>query len=168
MANVIQEQKLVDTNRRTVVKYVASVDTVSANNLLLDVSNLAYSLNANGKIMSSNTHPKSVYRNNIKRIWGQGHFKSKGYVTLLWAGANTDSIISIGDGQFDYNFDAEGLTASIGIKDVANSTGDILYTTAGVAAGDGFTLFVDLKKNGSDYDQGQTADPTAFNPQRIG
>jgi hypothetical protein len=117
--------------------------------------------------MSSNTHPKSVYKTTIKRVWGQGHFKSKGFVTLVWAGANTDSIVSIGDGQFDYNFDAEGLSASIGIKDVANSTGDILYTAAGVASGDGFTLFIDLKKDGTDYDQGQTRDPNAFNPARI-
>lgn len=162
MANGINEQKLVDTNRRALVKYVATVDTASANVVMLDVSGLAYSLNANGKIMSSNTHIKSLYRTSIKRVWGQGHFKSKGFVTLRWGGANTE-IVSIGDGQFDYNFDAEGLAASIPIQDVANSTGDIVYSATGVASGDGFTLFVDLKKDGRDYDQGQTADPTAFN-----
>ena len=162
MANGINEQKLVDTNRRALVKYVATVDSAAANVVMLDVSGLAYSLNANGKIMSSNTHIKSLYRTTIKRVWGQGHFKSKGFITLRWGGANTE-IVSIGDGQFDYNFDAEGLSAAISIQDVANATGDIVYSTTSVASGDGFTLFVDLKKDGRDYDQGQTADPTAFN-----
>jgi hypothetical protein len=162
MANGINEQKLIDSNRRALVKYVATVDSAAANVVMLDVSSLAYSLNTNGKIMSSNTNIKSLYRTSIKRVWGQGHFKSKGFVTLRWGGANTE-IISIGDGQFDYNFDAEGLSASIGIQDVANATGDIVYSTAGVASGDGFTLFIDLKKDGRDYDQGQTRDPAAFN-----
>jgi len=166
MANAINEQKLVDTTRRALVKYVATVDSAAANVVMLDVSNLAYSLNANGKIMSSNTHIKSLYRTTIKRVWGQGHFKSKGFVTLRWGGANTE-IVSIGDGYFDYNFDVEGLSAAIPIQDVANSTGDIVYSTTSVAAGDGFTLFIDLKKDGRDYDQGQTADPTAFNARGV-
>ena len=133
MANGINEQKLIDSNRRALVKYVATVDTASANVVMLDVSNLAYSLNANGKIMSSNTHIKSLYRNTIKRVWGQGHFKSAGYATLRWGGANSE-ICTVGNGQFDYNFDAEGLSAAIPANTAG--TGDVVYSTTGVAAGD--------------------------------
>lgn len=164
MANGISEHKLVDTNRRSLVKYVGTVDSAAANVVLLDVSSLALSLNTNGKIMSSNTDIKSLYRTQIKRIWGQGHFKSAGYVTLRWGGANSE-ICTIGNGQFDYNFDAEGLTASIPANTAGS--GDINYSTTGVAAGDAFTLFIDLKKDGRDYDQGQTADPIAYNTHGI-
>ena len=46
---------------------------------------------------------------------------------------------------------------------VANTTGNVMITTAGYAAGETFTLFIDLRKNSADYDAGQTADPVAFN-----
>lgn len=164
MANGISEHKLIDTNKRSLVKYVATVDSAAANVVLLDVSSLAYSLNTNGKIMSSNTDIKSLYRTSIKRIWGHGHYKSGGYVTLRWGGSNTE-ICHVGSGQFDFNFDAEGLTGSIPAN--TSGTGDIVYSTTGVAAGDVFTLFVDLKKDNRDYDAGQTADAQAFNSARI-
>jgi hypothetical protein len=164
MANGINEHKLIDNNRRALVKYVATVDSAAANVVLLDVSSLAYSLNTNGKIMSSNTDIKSLYRTQIKRIWGHGHYKSGGYTSLRWGGTNTE-ICHVGTGQFDFNFDAEGMTGAIPANTAG--TGDIVYSTTGVAAGDVFTLFIELKKDGRDYDQGQTADSAAFNPTRL-
>jgi hypothetical protein len=164
MANGINEHKLIDNNRRALVKYVATVDSAAANVVLLDVSSLAYSLNTNGKIMSSNTDIKSLYRTQIKRIWGHGHYKSGGYTSLRWGGTNTE-ICHVGTGQFDFNFDAEGMTGAIPANTAG--TGDIVYSTTGVAAGDVFTLFIELKKDGRDYDQGQTADSAAFNPKRL-
>lgn len=164
MANGINEHKLIDNNRRALVKYVATVDSAAANVVLLDVSSLAYSLNTNGKIMSSNTDIKSLYRTQIKRIWGHGHYKSGGYTSLRWGGTNTE-ICHVGAGQFDFNFDAEGMTGAIPANTAG--TGDIVYSTTGVAAGDVFTLFIELKKDGRDYDQGQTADSAAFNPTRL-
>jgi hypothetical protein len=164
MANGINEHKLIDNNRIALVKYVATVDSAAANVVLLDVSSLAYSLNTNGKIMSSNTDIKSLYRTQIKRIWGHGHYKSGGYTSLRWGGTNTE-ICHVGTGQFDFNFDAEGMTGAIPANTAG--TGDIVYSTTGVAAGDVFTLFIELKKDGRDYDQGQTADSAAFNPKRL-
>ena len=68
MANVIKEQILVDTNRTSVVKYVGILDNTSmANNLLLDVSNLAFSLNTNGYVMTGGVDHKTTYRTTIKR-----------------------------------------------------------------------------------------------------
>lgn len=166
MANAIVEQKIIDGNKRALVKYVATVDSAAANVIVLDASSLAYSLNANGMIMSSNTHIKSQYRVSVKRIFGQGQFKSKGFVSLRWGGANTE-LVTFGDGQFDYHFDREGLAASIPFADSANCTGDIVYSTTGVAAGDAFTLFIDLKKDNRDFDSGKTADPSAFNKYGI-
>ena len=61
MANTITEHRLVDTNKRTLAKYILVSDgTQYANSVLLDVSTLKFALNANGYIMASNTHPKST------------------------------------------------------------------------------------------------------------
>lgn len=171
MANIIKEHKLVDTNRVAVVKYVGILDnTAMANTLLLDASQLRFALNANGSIMTGNTDYKGTYRTTIKRIWGQGGLKD-GRAILKWGGknggANTE-ICTFHDSSFDYNFASMGTQGSIPIQDVANSSGDIVMSIDGNNLNDSFTLFIELHKDGRDYDQGQTADPTAFNPQRIG
>lgn len=160
MANVIKEQKIVDTNKRALIKYVATLDTAAANTLLVDASGLKFALNANGYIMQSNTHPKSVYRTTVKRIFGNA--KANGYIKLTWDGANTEDIVAITDGSFDYFFDPMGDGAVISNPD-ANTTGDILISVVSPSATDAITLFVDLRKDSRDYDAGQTADPVAFN-----
>ena len=163
MANVVREQKLIDSTRKALVKYVVLSDgTATANTRLLDASGLAYSLNANGQILGVGTDIKSDgYVLTINRIFG--YSKLAGYVSLKWEGdANSEIVTFGGNGQFDFNF-AEGGTAGSISNPEANATGDILYTTVAPTNGDTFTLFVELKKDGGSYDQGQTADPTAFN-----
>lgn len=165
MATVINTQKLVDSTKRSVVKIVCQFDgTAQTRITIVDAANLAFALNTSGYIKTSHVNPKSVYRTTIKRIWGQGNFTS-GYATLNWGGSgNANSqIVTVGSGQFDYNFDAEGLTAAIPIQYLANSTGDIIFSTTGLTANDGMTVFIDLKKDARDYDQGQTARPADFN-----
>ena len=170
MANVIKEHKLVDTNRVAVVKYVGLLDnTAMANNLLLDVSQLRYALNTNGKIMSANVDYRGTYKTTIKRIWGNGGLKD-GFAVLKWGGKNGEAnteICTFHDSSFDYNFSSFGTQGSIPIQDVANSSGDIVISLVGNNNNDSFTLFIELHKDGGDYDQGQTADPTAFNKARI-
>ena len=160
MPNKLIEQRLIDTNKRTLLKYVFLSDgTAEANTRLLDASNLKFALNANGYIMQSNTHPKSSYRTTIKRVFGGA--KTSGYIKLQWEGDANSEIVTLNSG-FDYNFEAMGDGAVIWNPE-ANATGDILFSTVATAANDTFTIFVDLKKNAEDYDQGQTADPAAFN-----
>lgn len=157
MATTLSTQVLVDSNKRALIKYVGTGGGDSGT--LLDASGLAFSLNANGYIMSSNTHIKPTYRHQIKRVWGQGQIAEGKSVILKWANT-TDSIVSFGNGNFNYNFDAEASPASIPLT--TNANGDIGFTsTAGST--DSWTLFIDLKKDARDYDAGQTADPYAFN-----
>ena len=166
MAITIDKQILVDNNRRAVIKIVGQGGT-DANASLIDVSTLAYALNANGKILGTGTDTKTYYRTEIKRIWGQGQMTEGKYVTLKWNNiTSNDAIVTFGTGAFNYNFDAEGITASITNKNVANGNGNIIFSSTAEAT-DAWTLFVDLKKDGKDYDQGQTRDPAAFNPARI-
>jgi hypothetical protein len=165
MANIINQQKLIDSNKRSLIKYFVQTDATVANNsnvTLLDASLLNFALNANGYIMSSNTHPKSRYRLSIKRVFGSCH--SNGFFRLRWASDSNTDILIIPDGSFDYNFENMGDGAVIPQPTTeANVTGDILYSMHGVDSGDAMTLFIDVKKDGGDYDHGQAADPYAFN-----
>lgn len=160
MANVIREQRLVDNQKRTLVKYVATLDTAAANTILLDTSSLRFALNTTGQIMTSNTNIKGNYRTTIKRIYGQA--KANAYFKVLWQGSNTADIITINTGNFDYSFDSMGDGAVISNPETT-SNGSILLNVVTPSSADTLTLFIDLRKDSRDYDAGQTADPVAFN-----
>ena len=159
MATVLTTQTLVDTNRHTVIK-VVGVGGTDANVSLIRVSDLAFAINATGQV--SSTNPKRLNRVAIKRVWGQGQMTAAKAVTLQWGGNSNSAIVTFGTGSFDYNFDSGSTPGTIEIPDQANCTGDIVFSsTAG--ATDTWTLFIDLKKDGRDFDQGQARDPLAFN-----
>lgn len=161
MANVITEQKIIDNNKRALIKYVGILDTAAANVVLVNASQLNFALNANGYIMQSGVHPKTTYRTTIRRIFGNA--KANAYVKLVWQGANTYDIVTISSGNFNYSFeDVGGAGAVISNPDTA-SNGNILLTVVTPSSADALTLFVDLRKDARDYDAGQTADPVAFN-----
>lgn len=171
MANVIREQRLVDSTKRALIKYVITSDgTADANTVLVDVSTLSNALNANGQLMVSNTHPLTTYRTSIKRIFGYGAGNVGGAVVLRWHanGQNTE-IVSVGSGAFDYNFEAMGDGAVITNPnpDGAANTGDILYSST-LANGGVVTLFIDLKKDNKTYSAGQHVQPSDFNYGQYG
>ena len=167
MPNLIREHRIVDTNRRALIKYICISDgTQLANSTLVDVSTLAYALNANGYIMSSNTHPKSIYRTNISRIKGATNVGSgsTGYLKLQWQGATNSEIIVVSNDSFDYSGEAwGGVGGGTFPNPETSSNGDILISTVGMKANDNFTILIEVRKDGRDYDQGQTNDPVAFN-----
>lgn len=159
MANRITEQRIIDSNKRSLIKYVIVSDgTQESNTRLLDASNLAFALNANGQIMSSNVHPKSTYRTTIRKI--KAYSKTAGTIRLQWEGDANSEIITFGSASVDMNFENDGAVLA---NPEANATGDVLISTAGMVANDAITVFLDIKKNSEDYDAGQTADPYAFN-----
>lgn len=160
MANLIREQRLIDTQKRSLVKYTMILDTAVANSTLVDVSTLLYALNTNGYIMSSNTNPLGNYRTTIKRIFGT--VKANAYIKLQWQGASNSEIVTMPTGPFDYDFQSMGDGAVISNPE-SSSNGDILLTVVTPSSADAATIFIDLKKNNRDYDAGQTADPVAFN-----
>lgn len=159
MATVLTTQKLVDTNRHAVIKIVGTGGG-DANASLIVAANLAYAINATGVVSTSN--PKRLNRVAIKRIWGQAQISNGKIVTLQWGGNTNTSIVTFGAGPFDYSFDSGSTPGTIEIPDQANCTGDIVFTST-ATTGDAWTLFIDLKKDGQDYDQGQAVRPNDFN-----
>ena len=159
MATVISKQTLVDNNRHAVIKVVGAGGT-DANVSLIVAANLAFAINATGQVSTSN--PKRLNRVAVKRVWGQGQMTASSNVALKWGGNSNTTIVTFGNGWFDYNFDNGSTPGTIEIPDTANSTGDIYFSsTAG--ATDSWTVFIDLKKDGRDFDQGGARDPQAFN-----
>ena len=159
MANLIREQKLIDSNKRTLVKYVIISDgTQESNTKLLDASSLAFALNTSGVISQTRTNLKSNYRTTIKKIKAYG--KNTGSIRLKWEGDNNSEIIVFGSGSVDFGDEGDSVVIT---NPEANATGNILISTVGLASGDAITIFLDIKKDARDYDAGQTADPYAFN-----
>ena len=170
MANEITKTVLIDSNKRALIRYVIHSDgTDEANTKILDVSGLAYSLNTSNKIMTGNTNAKDVYRTSIVRIFGSYASKNKGYIELMWETTNNSNGVStfatVGEGFFDYNFTGMGHGDAI-TTPTSNVNGDIIVNTDFVNL-DHATFYIDFKKDGRDYDQGQTADPAAFNTYGI-
>jgi hypothetical protein len=162
MANLIRQQKIIDSNKRALIKYVVVSDgSQQSNTILINVSTLAFAMNANGYIASTDADTKANYRTTIKRVFGQVS-SSSGKLKLQWHGDANSEIVTMSNGSFDYDFQSMGDGATIPNPE-ANTSGDVLISTAGLSSGDLVTLFVDLKKDGRDYDSGQTADPYAFN-----
>lgn len=159
MATTLTKQTLVDTNRNSVIKIVG-VGGGDANASLIVAANLAFAINATGAVSTLN--PKRLNRVAIKRIWGHGQMASANSVTLKWGGNANSAIVTFGSGSFDYNFDSVSTPGTIEIPDTANATGDIVFTST-ISSTESWTLFINLKKDGRDYDQGQARDPLAFN-----
>jgi hypothetical protein len=165
MANIVNSQILVDTSKRTLIRFFINSDGTTANNsnvLLLNASSLRGALNTNGYIMTGNTNPKSNYRLSIKRAFGAAH--ANGFFRIKWQSDANSDIMIFPEGSFDYNFESMGDGAVIPQPtNEANVSGNILYGVHGAVVNDAFSLFLDLRKDNRDYDAGQTADPVAFN-----
>lgn len=163
MANLIRQQKIIDSNKRALIKYVIISDgSQEANSVLIDAGSLAFALNANSKILGIGSDRKSNYRTTIKRICGHSR-SNNALIKIQWNGdSNSEIVVFGGENNFDYEFSSMGDGAVLANPE-ANTTGNVLISTTGFASGEAVTFFVDLRKNGYDYDSGQTADPTAFN-----
>lgn len=172
MANIFTEQRLVDTQDKAVIKLTGRFDgNTQDNNVRVDVSTLAYALNANGYIMTSNTDPKALYRTFVTSIMYDVNI-ANGYLAIQWQGsegdntANTDMYV-LHSGQHSLLVDdtryASVIDNPTAIADPANTNGDIIFTTVGADANDSYSVILVLKKDARDYDKGQSADPVAFN-----
>lgn len=164
MANHYTEQRLVDSNKRTVIKISGNLDGTQVSNLVVvDTSTLAYAMNANNQIMVSNTHPKSAYRVDVVRVYGDVNVT--GVLQLRWDGDSNTSFLNLGSSPAIPFEDSYAVTIP---NNEANTNGDILLTTIGAVANDSYTLFIELEKNAEDYSMGQHDDPAAFNYGEFG
>ena len=160
MANKFTEQRLIDSNKRTLIKLTGILDTEMNNVTVVDVSTLAFALNTSNQIMSSNTNPKSTYDVTVKRVIGD--ININGLLKLQWHGASNTEMLVLGPDTYDLDLDKDGINAVI-TNNETSSLGDILISTVGATSNNSYSIILDLRKNSRDYDAGQTRDPVAFN-----
>lgn len=167
MANKVVQQNVIDNNKRALLKYVVVPDgSATANSVLIQFNELRFALNANSYI--SNTDVRLSYGVSAKRIYGHSKLQAAGaLVTLRWlsapsAGNGNTEIVTFGTNNFDYDMGGPSGDVAVISSPDANTTGICMSITS-PTNNDTFTLFLDLRKSGKDFDQGQTADPTAFN-----
>jgi len=159
VANSNTVQKLVDSNKRAVIKMSGIFDGSGQETGVIKVvaSSLAFALNANSQIMSSNTHPRSIYNLAVNKInYNVG--SAGGHVKLAFDNSTgLDGTIAVlrGAGFLD----EEGVVI-VNPNSSPNSNGDIVLTTLGMVANDSYTIILDLRKAADSYDRGQTADRT--------
>lgn len=155
MANT--SQKLIDSTRRVVYKLTG--DAAETRVLKIDAGGLAYALNANGYIMGAATDRLSQYGLSLKKVT---YSVSGGYLDISTNGDTGNTILNLsGSGTMTLTDGGESVT--INCASYANSTGNIFLTMNGFTAGNSYSVILDFKKAAASYDQGQTADPTAFN-----
>lgn len=162
MANRVIDQKVIDTNKRSLLKYVIVSDgSATANSSLISFKDLAYAINATGEI--SSTNPKPSYGMTVKRIYGISNIQNAGgYVLLSWLNDANSVIVATKSGNFDFNLVDVSADHAVIPSPAANTTG-LGYSIASPTSGDVITLFIELRKDSRDFDAGQTADPYAFN-----
>lgn len=154
MANSVT--KLVDSTRRLVVKLDSN--GAETNALKIDAGSLNYALNANGYILGTGSDRLASYGLELQKAFFS--VNNAGLVTLY---TNGDALFSNTILNLSYTgtfaFEEGGNAMKINCASlVANTTGNI-YLTSTTA----YSLVLDFRKIPFGYDQGQTADPTAFN-----
>lgn len=153
--------KLVESQKKYLVRLTGDVS--EPRGLKIDAGALAFALNLNSKVMGIATDRKAQYRLYLKSItYDVQSGDPNGYIILSSdgdAGINTIITLSKADHK-DFNQGGEPYVIPAA---AANSTGNIFLQTIGFQGNSAYTIIADFRKDARDYDQGQTADPVAFN-----
>ena len=165
MANRIETQRIIDTNKRALIKYVIFADgSATANVSLIKFNELRFALNANSYI--SNTDPRISYGAAVKRVYGYSKIQNAaGYVTLKWEdgpGANTE-ILAFGSNAFDIDIGGPSGDGAVITSANGSNIKGLVYSAVSPTSGDVINLFIDIRKDSKDFDAGAGNDPAAFN-----
>jgi len=160
MANT--SQKLIDSTRRVVYSFTG--DAAEVRTLKINPGTLAFSMNANNRILGAGTDRKSQYRLALKKvIYSINGGPSDGFLQISTDGdASPNTMLNLsGSGVMAFAEGGDDFTLAFPVA--ANSTGNIYFSTSTFFGNCSYSVIMDFRKNPADFDQGQTADPTAFN-----
>lgn len=165
MANITSFQKLVDTNRKAVIKITNRFDGASGQDsgrLVIDSSNLAFALNTTGGLKTGGTNALPRYRVDVVKAYGS--VSPGGQVLVQYdntvAANQQNSIVAIFNQGFS-NYDEEGHVMNN--PHFGTSNGNIIVTTLGIGANGSYDITLELRKDAMHFGAGQHADPAAFN-----
>lgn len=134
MANIQSVQTILDTKSRTVFKAVRLNDGAGndADLRILDASTLVDAATPGNELLSITS-----------LLWTVGGPTAAKTLILEWDGSTDKEIITL-NGNGVWNLTSLGLPSIP--NDATNPTGDILLTTTGFVAGDGYTLLIECHK----------------------
>ena len=166
MANSYTFQTIKDTTEHTVIKLTAQFDgSGQESNSFRIVANTLYgALDANNvplySALSASNTAKPYYGLSLYRLWYD--CSSNGDVELIWSATTPVPLMWLnGNGEYD------GAGNWVAIPNNAQGTpganGNIGVVTRNMAAGDSYTMILELRKDNAHYQRGQFNDPAAFN-----
>jgi len=129
MANVLTSQTILDGERLAIIKVTGLVDTTETNVVKVDVSTLA----PKGALACTGCK--------LNRIWSQTHGLQ---VEMLWDATTPVMIVTIPQNSnylMDYSTFG-GIPNNSGV----GKTGDIVFTTQDVSAGDSYAIIMEVIK----------------------
>jgi hypothetical protein len=129
MANTLTSQTILDGERLAIIKVTGAVDTAETDVVKVDVSTLS----SRGGLTCTGCK--------LNRVWSQTHGLE---VTMSWAATTPVMIITIPQNDnylMDYS-SFGGIPNNAG----AGKTGDITFTTLDVAAGDTYSIVLEVIK----------------------
>lgn len=155
MANFFQDLVVLDTNKRAVIKSTGILDgsgQETANVKILGQGLMgALSVDSNSAVtvaMGGTYRPN--YRANVARITYNVQIPN-GYVKVDLSGTTICNVATL-SGAGDLNFQEN--MGTIG-NPFSGATGNLLFSTVNASASCAYTVWIDIHKNGLDYDQGQ-------------
>jgi hypothetical protein len=165
MANIIQKQVLVDSNKRAVIKITGQFDGSGQETEVekINAANLAFSLNNNNYIKTGVTDQLARYKIDVAKLkWSIKDAMVKLFFDNTVAANLTNSVIAIlgpGAGSFGEEEDAYVITND----HFGTSNGNIMATTLAAGANASYTIVIEVRKDPRHFGMGQHADPAAFN-----
>lgn len=168
MANSYSTQILVDTNKKTIIKFIGQLD---ANGETANVKVIGSQLRGalavdtnNAVLVSQGGVARTNYNYSVARVY-YDVWMPTGYLALNWTGS-TPSVICTCGGAFDQDFqDNLGVIPNSAV----GPTGNISFSAFGSNTNTGYTIILELHKGPNsvntacDYDMGQIAAPSDFN-----
>jgi hypothetical protein len=176
--SVFTKQVLKDSTKDTIVKFVGVIDAGGAlvpsdpnATIFVSLLNGARDANGNPRVLANgavvNT-AQNYYETKVRRVyWTLGTAQANGVMQLNWKGANSNSvIINMGSGVGD-TMDMEGVTIPFDANGVTSAnSGDLFLSANGIVNG-AYTVIVELRKTGPQYNYGLAMDRNAFGPEGV-
>lgn len=164
-------QTITDNTKNTIIKLVGTFDgsTNESNTARIQANTLYGALDVDGnplnsELSSANT-ARTYYQTTVSKIIYDVNFPKPGYVKLYWSGATPATIATLsGFGEIC----GENVGTPIIPNNAETPNGDIGIETFGAAENSSYTIIIELKKSGGDYDAGQFSDPLSFNHGKYG
>ncbi len=167
MANSYEYQVIKDTTEHVVIKLTASFDGSGqeSNAVRIQANTLYGALATNGYLVANNQGGSAntaldYYGLAVNRVWYD--CSASGDVQLTWNAATPKTIMFL-NGNSEYDGAGNWTTIPNNAAGTTGCKGDIGVVTRNMAAGDSYTIVIEIRKDNAHYQRGQFNDPAAFN-----